>query len=85
MAKIARACGIDPTGASERELALEAPKAILRLLEVIGLPTRLSQIGIKEDQIPQIAEKALPILRLVRNNPRVPTQQGFEELLRKAL
>ncbi|MBO8163604.1 MAG: iron-containing alcohol dehydrogenase [Brevibacillus sp.] len=85
MARIALAFGVNPAGASERELAAEAPKAVLRLLETVGLPTRLSQIGITADQIPEIAEKALTISRLVRNNPRVPTQQSFEELLRKAL
>ncbi|MFC4768078.1 hydroxyacid-oxoacid transhydrogenase [Effusibacillus consociatus] len=84
MIQIAKAFDADTNGLGEKELALAASKAVFHLLEEIGLPTRLSQIGIRETDIPEIAEKALGIARLVRNNPRVPTKEGFEELLRKA-
>ncbi|BCJ86267.1 hydroxyacid-oxoacid transhydrogenase [Effusibacillus dendaii] len=84
MVNIARAFKLNVADMEQKEAALAASRAVLNLLEEIGLPTRLSQIGIKEQDIPEIAEKALPIDRLIRNNPRVPTQKGFEELLRKA-
>jgi alcohol dehydrogenase len=85
MVDIARAFGINTEGMDEREAALAASDAVLNLLDDIGLPTRLSQIGIQEKDIPEIAAKSLPIARLIRNNPRVPTQQGLEQLLRNAL
>ena len=72
-------------GLSDKEAALAASAAVMELLEDIGLPTRLSQIGIKEQDIPWIAEKTLEIDRLVRNNPRTLSQRNLEELLRKAL
>lgn len=84
MGAIADAFGVGQ-GLSAKEKALAAADAVLQLLEEIGLPTHLSEIGIKEEDIPTVAEKALDITRLVRNNPRVPTQKGFEELLKSAL
>jgi alcohol dehydrogenase class IV len=84
MGKIAQAFHVQTDGLSEREAAKAACNAVLQLLNDIGLPTRLSEIGIAESHIPEIAEKALGIDRLIRNNPRKPTQKGFEELLTKA-
>jgi alcohol dehydrogenase len=84
MAKIAQAFGVKAGDLSEKELAYEAANAVLSLLEEIGLPTRLSEIGIQESDISDIAKNALPIERLIRNNPRVPNQKTFEELLREA-
>ncbi|WP_026576151.1 hydroxyacid-oxoacid transhydrogenase [Bacillus sp. UNC438CL73TsuS30] len=85
MINISKAFDIDTGRLSDKEAALAASKAVLELLQEIGLPTHLSDIGIKEDDIPEIAEKTLQIDRLIRNNPRVPTQSSLEELLRKAL
>jgi len=85
MVKISRAFGVNTDGLSDKEAALAASKAVLKLLREIGLPTRLTEIGIKDEDIPEIAEKTLLIDRLIRNNPRVPTQRNLEELLRKAL
>jgi alcohol dehydrogenase class IV len=84
MGKIAQAFHVQTDGLSAREAAKAACNAVLQLLNDIGLPTRLSEIGIAESHIPEIAEKALGIDRLIRNNPRKPTQKGFEELLTKA-
>ncbi|WP_134701121.1 hydroxyacid-oxoacid transhydrogenase [Ammoniphilus sp. YIM 78166] len=85
MVKIAEAFGVDVRSMSQKEAGKAAVAAVLQLLVDIGLPTHLSEIGIEEKDIAEIAEKALQIHRLVRNNPRVPTQKGYEELLRKAL
>lgn len=85
MAKIALAFGVNPAGKTEKELAEVAWQEVFKLVEAIGLPTRLSQIGIKEEDLAEIASKSLGINRLIRNNPRVPTQKSLEELLRKAL
>lgn len=84
MGKIAEAFGTDIRELSAKEKPLAASRHVLHLLEEIGLPTKLNQIGIKEEDLSSIAEKALKIERLVRNNPRVPTQKGFEDLLHSA-
>ncbi|MFM1651560.1 hydroxyacid-oxoacid transhydrogenase [Brevibacillus sp. B_LB10_24] len=85
MAKIALAFGVNPAGKTEKELAEAASQEVFKLVEAIGLPTKLSQIGIKAEDLPEIARKTLEINRLIRNNPRVPNQKSLEELLRKAL
>ncbi|WP_249597207.1 hydroxyacid-oxoacid transhydrogenase [Peribacillus frigoritolerans] len=85
MVRISQAFNVNSDGLSGKEAALTASKAVLTLLGEIGLPTKLSEIGIKEEDIPDIAEKTLQIDRLIRNNPRVPTQHSLEELLRNAL
>ncbi|KRF65658.1 alcohol dehydrogenase [Bacillus sp. Soil768D1] len=85
MVRISQAFNVNSDGLSDKEAALAASKAVLTLLGEIGLPTKLTEIGIKEEDIPEIAEKTLQIDRLIRNNPRMPTKHSLEELLRKAL
>ncbi|MCM3714510.1 hydroxyacid-oxoacid transhydrogenase [Halalkalibacter oceani] len=84
MVKIAQAFGIEQGSKTTREYAEAASEAVLQLLKDINLPTKLSEIGVKEEDLESIAEKALPIERLVRNNPRVPNQASLVELLKQA-
>jgi len=50
----------------------------------LGLPSRLSEVGVPEDGIPALVEGAMGDgCTLV--NPREPTEEDFEELFRKAL
>lgn len=85
MAEVSKAFGLSEQHYSTEELAAEAPKIVLQLLEEIGLPSKLSQIGIKAEHIDQIAEKGLQQERLMRNNPRTPSVASLKELLNKAL
>ncbi len=84
MAKIAMAFGIEKGAKTNIEYAQAAADAVLQLLKEIGLPTKLSEIGVKEEDLDEIAEKSLPIERLIRNNPRVPNKQSLVELLKGA-
>lgn len=74
--------------AANHQSSLDTTKAvvshIIDMLQQIGLPTRLSSIGITKEQLPGIAEKAIKIERLIRNNPRTVTIEGFMDLLEKA-
>lgn len=85
LARLAPAFRIRTDGMSEREMGEAVIQAVFLLLERIGLPTKLSRIGIKEEHIPEIAEKSLEIERIIRNNPRIPTKESFVELLKLAL
>jgi alcohol dehydrogenase class IV len=84
LAKIAEAFDLDVRNLNVQEAASIAVEEVYQLVEAIGLPTKLSSIGIKESDLEEIAEKALPIERLIRNNPRVPTKASFVELLKNA-
>ena len=54
------------------------------MVEQMGLPTRLSQVGVPEEGIPDLVEGAMGDgLSLL--NPREPTEEDYAELYRQAL
>ena len=72
------------TGLSEAEAAERAVAAVERLRADIGIPTRLRELGVKEAQLRPFAEKAFGIKRILRVNPRTPTVDDLEGILRAA-
>jgi alcohol dehydrogenase class IV len=83
-ARVAELLGEDTRGLGEAEAAGRAVSAIEALNRRIGIPARLSELGAKRAQIPEFAEKALGIARLIRVNPRVPTVPDMVTLLNEA-
>ena len=59
-------------------------EVIADLVIEIGLPTRLSDLGVSIDQIPELAEKASKD-HLSATNPRPATASDYVELLQRAL
>ncbi|MFC4025191.1 hydroxyacid-oxoacid transhydrogenase [Oceanobacillus longus] len=84
MVKIAKIFGLDSGNDKDGDLGSAAADAVEKLLLDIGLPTRLSQIGIKESDLEEIAEKTLPAKRMVRNNPRVPNKENLITFLQSS-
>jgi len=84
LARIADLLGEDVTGLSVEHAALCAIGAVERLNHAIGIPARLREFGARKEQIPEFAEKALSIARIVRVNPRVPSVPEMIELLNAA-
>jgi alcohol dehydrogenase class IV len=62
-----------PDADSAAELTISHIK---QLRKDIGIPTRLRDIGVKEDMLPGFAAKAFAIKRLMRVNPRMPQNEG---------
>jgi alcohol dehydrogenase class IV len=54
------------------------------LVEGLGLPTRLSEVGVPEDGIPALVEGALGDGTTLMN-PREPSDEDYEQLFRAAL
>lgn len=80
-ADLARLLGLD-TGGEEAAGALA--EHLERLRDRLGLPGRLSALGVPEDGIGLLAEAAMgDVCTLV--NPREPSRKDFEELFRQAL
>jgi alcohol dehydrogenase class IV len=80
IAQIGWRLGANPTSADgTRVMARQAIAEIEKLRADIGIPTRLRDIGVKEEMLPGFAEKAFAIKRLMRVNPRVP--QSTDEIL----
>ena len=75
---IAELLGEDTTGEFEAGAAEAAIKAVEDLRSDIGIPHRLRDIGVKEEMLPPFAEKAFSFKRLMRVNPRYPTQAEIE-------
>ena len=58
--------------------------AVERLRADIGIPARLRDLGVKEEQLRGLAEKAFAVKRILRVNPRTVTIEDLEGILRAA-
>jgi alcohol dehydrogenase class IV len=68
-AEVALALGCQ-RGTSDEETAARGIAKIQSLVRDCGIPARLREVGIPESAIPRLAEEALKITRLLKNNPR---------------
>ena len=84
LARVAQLLGEDVSGLDETSAAERAVKAVERLRSAIGIPDRLRELGAKPEQLRGFAEKAFGIKRVLRVNPRVPTVDELEAILREA-
>ena len=83
-ADIARAMGVDVKGLSPEAAADAAIDAVKKLSVDIGIPQRLSDIGIKAEDLPQLAEDAF-IDPCTGGNPRKTSVADILEIYKKAL
>jgi alcohol dehydrogenase class IV len=84
-AQIAHLLGEEQFGLmSPRARAERAVTAVEKLRKDIGIPDRLRDIGVKENQLRMLAEKAHAIKRITRVNPRQATVEELEGILRAA-
>jgi alcohol dehydrogenase class IV len=84
-ATIARLLGEDVSGLREEDAAERAVLAVERLRADSGVPGRLRDLGVKEEQLRGFAEKAFAIKRILRVNPREVTVEALEGILHAAL
>jgi alcohol dehydrogenase len=68
--KVSEALGEKVEGLSVKEAALLAVDSVKRLAKDLGVPQRLSDLGIPAAAIPGIAEEAMKVTRPLENNPR---------------
>jgi alcohol dehydrogenase class IV len=83
-AAVARLLGEDTAGLTEQAAAERAVTAVERLRADIGIPLRLRDLGVKEEQLRTFAEKAFAVKRILRVNPRPVTADDLEAILRAA-
>lgn len=83
-ARIAEWLGEDVRGLSEDAAAERAVTAVERLQADIGIPRRLRDLGAKQDQLREFAEKAFAIKRILRVNPRPVTADDCGAIYRSA-
>jgi len=70
---------LDTEAAAER-----AVQAVEKLKADLGIPARLRDLGVKTEHFRPFAEKAFSLKRLMRVNPRYPTQDEIENVYRQA-
>jgi choline dehydrogenase len=80
-ARIAQAMGEDVRGLSLWQAAERAVTAVMRLTEDVEIPT-LQQLGLKEEDIPMLAEIAYKDPQTV-GNPRDIDVRGYEGIYRR--
>lgn len=83
-ARIAGLLGVATHGISETSAAEAGIAAVEQLRAAIGIPNRLREIGVRQDQLPGFAAKSFEIKRLMRLNPRPPTESDLLAILNAA-
>jgi alcohol dehydrogenase class IV len=72
------------TGGSDSAVGDALASHVEGMVERMGLPTRLSQVGVPEEGIPDLVEGAMGD-GLTLLNPREPSEEDYEELYKRAL
>ena len=81
---IARTMGVDTSGMSAEEAAQAACDAVKALAIKVGIPQHLTDLGIKESDIPALAQQAIEDV-CTPGNPRDVTLEDIVELYKKVL
>lgn len=85
MAELASAIGIERNGRSDEALAMIAADIIDNLLDEIGHKKRLSEVGVTESRIDEIAKLSMTDPAIFTNPRQVEGAGQIVEILRKAL
>lgn len=82
-AEVALALGVEPADTDE-ETARRGVAHVRALTSVVGANKTLRDLGVPEDAIPRMAEAAMKVTRLLKNNPRPLTHADAEAIYRRA-
>lgn len=83
-AEVARALGITLDGTDE-EIALAGIEKIEALSKACNIPQRLTQIGVTQAVLPELADIAMNVTRLLKNNPKEVTREDAINIYKKLL
>ena len=78
-AEVAIACGVT-AGHSDEETAQRGVDFIYQLAEAVGIPDKLTTLGIPQTAVPGMAKAAMQVQRLLKNNPREVTEQDARDI-----
>jgi alcohol dehydrogenase len=84
-ARIAGLFGEDVTGCTPLEGAVRAIEAIRALVADLHLPKKLSEYGVKEKDLDNLAAGVMKVTRLLANNPRELTLADARDIYLKVL
>ena len=78
-AEVAIACGVT-AGHSADETAQRGVDFIYRLADAVGIPKKLTDLGIPQTAVDNMAKAAMEVQRLLKNNPREVTEQDARDI-----
>ncbi|SEW30629.1 iron-containing alcohol dehydrogenase [Natrinema salifodinae] len=82
-AEVAEAMGIDVSGRSDEEAAMDAVGAVEDLIDKVDLPSSLRDLGVAAEDLPEIAEKSLDTIE-IHDNPRDADSDDLLKVARDA-
>jgi alcohol dehydrogenase len=82
--QIARALGVDAHGHDDTSLARAGVEAVDALVDGLGLPRTIAELGLPENRIEWLAEQGMGATRLVQNNPRPLDRAAMVDISRAA-
>lgn len=83
-AEVARALGVTLEGTKE-QVALAGIEKIETISKACNIPQRLTDIGVTEYVLPELADIAMKVTRLLKNNPREVTREDAINIYKKLL
>lgn len=78
-AEVAIACGIT-AGHTTEETARRGVDFIYQLAAAVGIPDKLTALGIPQTAVDGMAKAAMQVQRLLKNNPREVTEQDARDI-----
>lgn len=78
-AEVAVALGCEP-GRDDNETAQRGVDFIYRLADAVGIPKKLTDLGIPQTAVDGMARAAMQVQRLLKNNPREVTEQDARDI-----
>ena len=78
-AEVAIALGCQP-GANDEETAQRGVDFVYQLADAVGIPKKLTDLGIPQTAVDGIAKAAMEVQRLLQNNPREVTEQDARDI-----
>ena len=78
-AEVAIALGCEP-GTNDEETAQRGVDFIYQLADAVGIPKKLTDLGIPQTAVDGMAKAAMQVQRLLKNNPREVTEQDARDI-----
>jgi len=78
-AEVAIAMGCEP-GSDDRQTAQRGVDFIYRLAAAVGIPDKLTALGIPQSAVDGMARAAMQVQRLLKNNPRPVSEQDARDI-----
>ena len=69
-----------PEGNTAEETAQRGVDFIYELADAVGIPKKLTDLGIPQSAVPGMARAAMEVQRLLKNNPREVTEQDARDI-----